>query len=205
MIKLISFDIGGTLVDIKEKSNFYIEMKSVLGARNINYDTAIKELKLNNYTIEKYCNYIGIDCPEKICEIISKSRIKHVLYDDVIDSLSILKKKYKLITISNAISIKNVFLKEYNISDYFTLELYSYDYHSLKPDSKMFEYAMKKLGVKSEECMHIGDNKNDVLGAQKAGWISVYLNRNGCSLPSWVLPDYSINSLNEVIQISSMI
>lgn len=201
MIKLISFDIGGTLVVASKKSNFYKEFKNFLEGLNIDSDMAIRSLKLNDYSVESFCACFGIDCPNIINEIVLNAKIKHDLFDDVIETLEILKNKYKLITISNAVSIKNIMLEEYGISRYFDLELYSYNYNSLKPDVKMFEYAMKEFGIKPEECMHIGDNKNDVLGANNNGWISVFLNRNSRELPELLVPTYSIHTLKEILQI----
>ncbi len=49
-----------------------------------------------------------------------------------------------------------------------------------KPDKRLFEICENQLDIQKENTYYIGDSyENDVLGANGAGWKSIYLNRRG--------------------------
>ncbi len=68
---------------------------------------------------------------------------------------------------------------------------------SYKPDPGIFQYAMKMMGVSPERCAHVGDSlHSDILGAQKVGITSVWIERNGrISDIGDSQPDLTIKSL----------
>ncbi|MCC0695929.1 HAD family hydrolase [Clostridioides sp. ES-S-0048-02] len=66
-----------------------------------------------------------------------------------------------------------------------------------KPDINIFRLAEKFMGLDRANTYYIGDSyKNDVVGAKKAGWKSIWMNRRGNSLedliyePDFVILDY---------------
>lgn len=59
--------------------------------------------------------------------------------------------------------------KLYEISDWITLVVGGEDVEKHKPDPEGLLYAIKKLGVKNEEVLYIGDNIIDAKTAQNAG------------------------------------
>ena len=66
-----------------------------------------------------------------------------------------------------------------------------------KPDKRIFEYAMGKLGTVPSFCLMIGDNpESDILGAQSAGIDQVLF--NPLNIPCPLSPTYSISSLQEL-------
>jgi len=72
-----------------------------------------------------------------------------------------------------------------------------------KPHPKTFQEALKKLEVKPQESVYVGDNPfDDVLGAKRAGMGAAWINRNGRVRDSnHPTPDYEIKSLLELTQI----
>ncbi len=46
-----------------------------------------------------------------------------------------------------------------------------------KPETYMFERALQASGYSPEDCVMIGDDWNDVLGAQKVGMKTIYISR----------------------------
>jgi FMN phosphatase YigB (HAD superfamily) len=56
----------------------------------------------------------------------------------------------------------------------------------------------ERIGVRPEEILHIGDSHSDVLGANRAGAISCWLNREGLSWRYEIKPDYIIQSLADL-------
>ena len=67
-----------------------------------------------------------------------------------------------------------------------------------KPEPKIFEHALHKLGMKSDRVIHIGDSlHSDIAGAKNAGVIPVWLCRKGRIHDIGdIHPEYKISSLN---------
>jgi YjjG family noncanonical pyrimidine nucleotidase len=69
-----------------------------------------------------------------------------------------------------------------------------------KPDAKIFELAMKAVGVdKPEHCLMIGDNLvADVEGPQAVGMKGCWYQRNGAENTLGVKPDYTVTHLDQI-------
>ncbi|MDE7243860.1 MAG: HAD family hydrolase [Oscillospiraceae bacterium] len=68
-----------------------------------------------------------------------------------------------------------------------------------KPRKEIFLYALEKAGLHPSEVVHIGDSLiGDIEGAEQAGIKSIWLNRNGASVPFGVT---SANGLDEVLTV----
>lgn len=201
MIKLISFDIGGTLVK-RQGTSFTTELKDLLRKYGKDPIKAYESLRVNDFSIADYCNYIGVNCEEEIRNLIKRTAEKSELYEEVREVLIQLKERYKLVTISNAVSIKNPNLSDYQIGELFDLELYSFKCGSLKPDIRMFKYIEKYCDVLGTECVHVGDTKNDIVGARRAGWKKILLCREDHSIAIGAENlDYTINNLRDLFPI----
>lgn len=72
-----------------------------------------------------------------------------------------------------------------------------------KPDPRIFHIALERLGAGPEGAIMVGDNPSrDVLGAQRAGIRSVWINRTGAVLPDGAPePDMEIESLTELLNL----
>ncbi len=72
----------------------------------------------------------------------------------------------------------------------------------IKPDPRIFQEALKRLGCRAEEAVMLGDSwKSDVLGAQQAGIRAIWLNRTGIVCPDPELAEElrSLEPLTEAI------
>lgn len=68
-----------------------------------------------------------------------------------------------------------------------------------KPDKEIFLMMCEKLGVEPGECVYVGDNpKNDIGGAKKAGYHTIWIKSTGTWLPSVREPDESADFVYEV-------
>jgi putative hydrolase of the HAD superfamily len=66
-----------------------------------------------------------------------------------------------------------------------------------KPDPKPFLVALERLGLSSDECVHVGDDPvNDGAGAAAAGLRAILFDRNGA-----VEPGVRVRSLEEVPEV----
>lgn len=74
--------------------------------------------------------------------------------------------------------------------------------HGSKPHPRAFEAALGLLGCEPYEAAMVGDNiRTDVGGAQKLGIFSVWLNRNGRTNETDIIPDAEIQDLGQLIQL----
>lgn len=65
-----------------------------------------------------------------------------------------------------------------------------------KPDKAIFDLAKKQMGLSNKKLYYVGDSfENDVLGAKKAGWKTIWLNRRQHQFPrpsqfvDWLVED----------------
>lgn len=87
------------------------------------------------------------------------------------------------------------------ISPYFDHIVISGDFGRGKPDPSIFEHAVSLIGVDKSECIMVGDNlMTDILGANRAGIKSVWINREKAEKQD-VLPTYEIHQLEELFAI----
>lgn len=81
--------------------------------------------------------------------------------------------------------------------------LISGNFQMHKPDVAIFRQAEKLLQLDRENTWFIGDSfRNDILGAKKAGWHAVWLNRrNETPSDKTVFPDYTVKTEEELLQL----
>ena len=72
-----------------------------------------------------------------------------------------------------------------------------------KPNIEIFNVACERAGVLPQEALFVGDSiQNDIVGSNRAGMTSVFINRKSDVLPPNIAderPDYSISNLYEVL------
>jgi putative hydrolase of the HAD superfamily len=115
---------------------------------------------------------------------------------DVIPALEALASAgVRMAVVSNWDERLRTVLKAVKLHDYFETIIASHDIGFTKPSSVIFEQAAKKLGVPPGGILHVGDHpREDVEGAQAAGFQSVLLDRT--ALP---IPNQRIASLDAVL------
>lgn len=65
-----------------------------------------------------------------------------------------------------------------------------------KPNVAIFTRCLNALGVAASDALHVGDSlQHDVLGGQRAGLATVWLNIEGSATPSGICPDFVISEL----------
>lgn len=69
-------------------------------------------------------------------------------------------------------------LESYGAFDSFRATIFSGEVGVTKPHPKMFQLALEKLGVKPDECMHVGDlHRTDIAGANAVGMHTAWICR----------------------------
>ena len=110
--------------------------------------------------------YISI-CPQK-----------SQLFPHSIEVLEYLNKKYKLHIITNGFhKVQHVKLKYANLTKYFDAIITSEKAGMMKPDPKIFEFALETTNARSSESIYVGDDLEvDILGCQNCGIDGIYFN-----------------------------
>ncbi|GAB1417124.1 HAD family phosphatase [Paludibacter sp.] len=97
--------------------------------------------------------------------------------DDRIKLLKKLKKKYRLLMLSNTNPIHiNVSLKKelakrgLTVEDLFDKAYYSFEVGHIKPSKEIFEYLLKDANVKAEDCLFLDDGSKNIEVANELGF-----------------------------------
>ena len=119
-------------------------------------------------------------------------------YEDAPAVLEVLRNRYRIGIISNG----NNRPADVGLEDIFDFTVFAHECGFPKPDPRIFEFAFAKSGDQPESVVHVGDSlQSDVLGANNHGMLSVWLNRNGVSNETGIVPHWEIGDLNELLDI----
>jgi len=205
-LRIISFDVDGTLVDLEYNDLIWFKEIPELVAKKkkISFEKSLKyvheeyaklgEHNLNWYDINYWISYFGIEIsPDKIFE---KYEPQVKIYPEVISLLEELKKKYILIVIT-AMPREFLIPKMKNLEKYFKFSFSALsDFKELK-NSEIYSKISKALKVPPKQILHIGDHwEFDYLAARKAGMNAIYLDRSNIKKRKFI-----INSLGEAKKI----
>lgn len=212
MIKAILFDLDNTLID---RQRAFKEMLYRTFSKYYNDDKYIEVLVNDMLEFDKSG---AVERIEAFTKLINKYQIKEFtaeelslnwskesgnvvyLFDDVLDTLKMLKNKYKLAIVTNGNyasqkrKLDNVNL--YGLLDYC---LISDEIGIRKPDPRIFKYACEKLNLKESECLYVGDSySRDIVGALNAGLDAIYVSRNN-QIHEDVKTIYQIKELADIL------
>ncbi|MFC4559055.1 HAD family hydrolase [Virgibacillus kekensis] len=127
-------------------------------------------------------------------------REKAFVFSDTFRALETLEREFRLALLTNG----SPDLQETKLD--MTPELRPYFEHIIisgafgkgKPDPAIFTHALSRMKVHKEEALMVGDNlKTDILGAERAGIPSAWVNRRG-EESGVIEPTYTIKSLDEL-------
>jgi putative hydrolase of the HAD superfamily len=219
MVKLLAFDLDGTLFDsqlyfnvafeyiakwleadfnIEKKKSIKI-MKEVLQKRGSSYKMLFNE-SLSILNIESK------DSVRKAVKLFHEAPLEGVeLYPDS-KILKVLSEKYDIAIVTLGSKKKQERKIEwFNINELTKYIIYSQDIGYHKPDPKLYFYLEKKTGISANEILVIGDNPiMDFPGAKVAGMKTCRLVRGefkNLQLKEMNLIDFEINSLEELLEI----
>jgi epoxide hydrolase-like predicted phosphatase len=101
------------------------------------------------------------------------------LDESLVEYLGRIKSIFKLGLISNAFQGARKWIEShYQFMQIFDYSLFSYEVHLRKPDARIYHYACRELGVRSDQSVFIDDMLMNVEGAQAAGLFAIqYQNR----------------------------
>lgn len=202
-IKIISFDVDGTLVDLEYNDLVWFKEIPELVAqkKKISFEESVKlvqeeyiklgEHNLNWYDIKYWISHFGLEISHE--EILEKYEPQIKIFSDVIPVLKELQKDFTLISIT-AMPREFLVPKMKKFKKYFqyTFSVLS-DFKELK-NSEIYLKICQILKVNPEQVLHIGDHwEFDYLAARKAGMKALFLDRTNGKKGEFV-----INNLTEI-------
>ncbi|MBW2971046.1 HAD family hydrolase [Candidatus Woesearchaeota archaeon] len=192
MVKVIFFDFWGTLVENGIFPSPVRQVKSILNLYRtpfplfiVKFEEAFMTREYNDLyeAFSAVCEAFNIrPTPVMLDRLVgmwNKNKLLAKPYPETLKVLQTLKKKYKIVLISNTdcFSIKSV-VEKFELDKYFDLMVFSYDTGMLKSNPKAFENALKKLKLKKEDVIMVGDSmESDIQGAKNAGIDAVLIDR----------------------------
>lgn len=127
---------------------------------------------------------------------------KHtVVMDGALELLEQLKlKQIKLGLITNgSVHSQNSKIDQVQLRSYFDAIIVSDEVQLKKPDPKIFELALERLGVSAASSIYVGDHpRNDITGAKSAGLGTVWIREIAEWDEALDKPDHMIKRLDEV-------
>jgi putative hydrolase of the HAD superfamily len=186
MVKAIFFDLWGTLV---ENGSFPSPVKQIwrLMPERLSFQDFIVKFE-NSLMTQEFENLIAAftkvlkdfgskdkDLVEKMVGVWNRNALFSRLFPDA-KVLTDLKKKYKIVLLSNSTSEARNVIEKFKIEDCFDLIFISCEQGKLKAD--LFKEALKKLKLKPEDAVMVGDSTHtDMEGAEKVGIKGILLDR----------------------------
>lgn len=190
-VKAIIFDFWGTLVENGvepspiRQAKFILWLKMPFQEFVEKFERVFMTKKYESLmqAFEAVCNEFQISVKdyqiEKCVGMWNKNRLLAKPFEEAIPVLEELKKKYKLVLLSNTdgFSVEPI-LEKFGMKKYFDEISLSYETGLLKTDVQSFDSILEKLNLKKEEVVMVGDSmESDILSAQKAGIRGILVDR----------------------------
>ncbi len=217
--KLMSFDVFGTLISVRDSS--YSAFERILaesGARHLDVKAFWEHWEHRNiaHYWDLYRSY------REICELSLAETFAHFevtgdsrlieryfdafqhffLYDDVIRTLDRLSRRYRLAVVSN---IDDDLLALTPLQRDFDLVCTAQRAKGYKPDGTLFRYLIEQAGCAKDEILHAGQSQfTDLVGGKPLGLTIAWINRRQIALdaavprPDFIFPD--IQSLSQIVE-----
>jgi 2-haloalkanoic acid dehalogenase type II len=214
-LKLLSFDVFGTLVKVREDS--YAAFERILkeaNAAHVDVRAFWEVWEENNITRywQPYRSYKQI-CRESLAASFEafgvNGRVETIayyfdafpnfaLFPDVLATLDALARRFKLAIVSN---IDDDLLAATPLKRTFDLVCTAERAKGYKPNGTLFRYLLAKAGVAREEILHSGQSQfTDMVGAKPLGVTVAWINRRGIALsPEVPAPDFQFRDIKSLL------
>jgi len=202
MYKVILFDLWNTIAKFSNLDVLTDEVKKKLGEdRYRELRKQFVEWHLVNKTLEQFIKDLDkkISIKDEELPIIKRflASDKFEKYPETEDVLEALNKAgVKLVLVSNSPPTAKEAFNKLNLNQYFEKIVFSCDIGLMKPDRKIFKYAIAGLDIKPKEALMVGDSLDkDVNGAISAGLNAILIDRKRA-----VEYNNKINNLSQLIE-----
>lgn len=138
-------------------------------------------------------------------EILRRYPHKLQVYPDTVPVLEWLREEgIKLGVVTSGPEYQRLKLELTGLSKYFDVVVTRDDVGTIKPDPKIFLYALEALGAEPPEALMVGDSLwQDVYGGKNVGMRSVWIARDGGT--DYHLADFRVRTLHELRKIVEVV
>lgn len=113
-------------------------------------------------------------------DVFRAARNRVTPYDEVVDGLALLRRRYTLVSVTNG----NSQIEHTPLHASFDHSLTAAEVGAAKPDPAIFHAASERTGVAIEHFLHVGDDpERDVQAARRLGMTTVWVNRHDRDWP----------------------
>ncbi len=215
--KLMSFDVFGTLIDVRESS--YAAFQSMLAdARAPHVDVKAfwehwEERNIAHYwepwrpykeictlsLAETFAHY-RLDAPASLISRYFEAFSSFKLFPDVNPTLDALAKRYRLALVSN---IDDDLLAATPLARTFDVVATAERAKGYKPNGDLFRYLIANAGCPQDDILHSGQSQfTDMVGGKPLGLTICWINRRGVALHESVpKPDYEFSNVEALLKI----
>ena len=214
-LKLLSFDVFGTLIRVRDGSHGAFErILQDAGGAHIDVKAfweAWEERNIAAYrgpyrTYKEICHdslaatfeLYGLTGRPGTISRYFDAFAEFQLYPDVSDTLDRLSRRFKLAIVSN---IDDDLLAATPLNRSFDLVCTAERAKGYKPDGTLFRYLLGAAGVAREAILHAGQSQlTDMVGAKPLGLTVAWINRRGVALrPEVPRPDFQFPDIRSLV------
>lgn len=171
--KLFNWEVYQSLpkertVAVRKEANDYLEAHHHISTLEEEYDRMLQYFTI----VAQKLPELGAtrqDIEATALEKVYQSQHTYNLMEDAIPTLEALKGRYKLGIISDTWPSIVPVLERFGILPYFDAITYSFQLGCFKPNPRMFQDALSKMGLPAQECVFIDDVARNLEGAAKVG------------------------------------
>ncbi|MFL6474793.1 MAG: HAD family hydrolase [Nitrososphaera sp.] len=220
----VFFDLGQTLIDERDYIAYFdqkfLELLNGFGARidQRNYrairDSIIRDRKIGYGSIKELiveiCRLLSPPGYERVILSRLEPQIKEgrlnlfKFFDDALPTLNTLSKlHYEMGIIANQSEDIVDLIQKAGFNTFFKVQAISSSVKLKKPDSKIFELALRQAGRNAEDCIMVGDRLDtDICPANNLGMTTIRTTNSlfALQVPSRGCenPEYTVSTLSEV-------
>ena len=226
MIPFIFFDLGQTLIDEWDYISYFdqkfLELLNGFGARidQRNYrairDSIIRDRKIGHGSVKELiievCRLLSPPGYESVIVSRLEPHIKQArrdlfrFFDDAEPTLKTLSKYCEMGIIANQSEDVAELIQKAGFGKFFKVQAISSSVNLKKPDSKIFELALKQAGRNAEDCIMVGDRLDtDICPANMLGMTTIRTINSLFALQAprrlCEYPAYTVAHLSEIPEI----
>ena len=206
-MRVLFFDVGYTLVNedavwetrCREQAETKEAKKLGLSAKDIYHEIEIASITRKpqfRTLVDKY----------NFKEVAPYRTELEKLYEEAPSVIKALAQKYELGIIANQLDGLKERLEDFGLLNYFKYIISSWDIQVMKPDIRIFEYALDKANCIPQEACMIGDRlDNDIIPAKSLGMKTAWIKQGFGALQKPLSKseeaDYTISNLSELSKI----
>ncbi|UCB46533.1 MAG: HAD-IA family hydrolase [Spirochaetota bacterium] len=216
---LYIFDLDGTLIDTRQDITTAV-------------NEILHHYNLESKSVDEVTDYVGDGIRKLVQRCIEQSSIEQssivnsrvsldeavsmfkdsywshmhdttITYPGITELLTHLKDKKKAILTNKAYKFTKAIMDRLGLTKQFSLIVGGDTVSKKKPSTEGIEFILQETGKPRDRTVMIGDGKNDILVAKKAGLISVYVTYGFTSIErlDGIKPDYIIDTPLELMEI----